>query len=64
MSDPEYRSDPPDPRTELTHELVTLQIETWLLEARQADVRLRLQHCRTRRAGLGRAYRRAIRARA
>ena len=58
MFDPEYRSDPPDPRTALTHELVGLQIQTWLLEARQADVRAQLHHCRTRRAGLGRVYRR------
>lgn len=49
-----------DPRTQLTQELVTVQIETWLLEARAADVRQRLQHCRTRRAGLGRAYRRFV----
>ena len=60
MSDPEYRPDPSDPHTQLTHELVGLQIECWLLEARQADVRRQLQYCRTRRAGLGRSYRRLI----
>jgi hypothetical protein len=64
MFDPEYRSVPPDPHTRLTSELVATQIEVWLLEARAADVRAQLAHCRTRRAGLGRTYRRLIRARA
>ena len=50
----------PDPHTRLKTELVGLQIETWLLEARAADVRRRLRHCRLRRDGLGRDYRRAV----
>ena len=49
-----------DPHTALTTELTGLQIQIWLLEARQADVRLQLQQCRTRRNGLGREYRRAL----
>ena len=41
----------------LTQELIGVQIETWLLEVRQAEVRRRLQQLRTRRGGLGREYR-------
>jgi len=61
MTDVESTAFPDDPRTVLTRELIGLQIETWLLEERARLVRAQLQHCRTRRAGLGRQYRRLLR---
>lgn len=60
MSVVQYPPERVDPHAPIKHELVALQIELWLLEARQAEVRCRLQQCRTRRTGLGRAYRQLV----
>lgn len=50
-----------DPHAQLTQELVGTQIQVWLLENRQADVRQQLQHYRSQRARLGREYQRLVR---
>jgi hypothetical protein len=60
LSSLEYRAEHVDPHTELTRELVAVQIQTWLHEARAADIRAQLATCRLRRAVLGRAYRRLV----
>jgi hypothetical protein len=60
MSVLQYPAERTDPHVFLKHELVTLQLETWLLEEWQAAVRVRLHHCRLRRAGLTRQYRHLV----
>ena len=48
-----------DPHEQFVHDVTQTQIEIWLLEIRAKDVRRQLDQARTRRAGLGREYRRS-----
>jgi len=58
---PSISSDPiPAPLDDIKREILGTQLEVALLEARQRDIRLQLQHCRVRRAALGRTYHRLL----